>query len=204
MGVHFRTGHTAPHPRPMHNAVPRAFAPAAEPPEALRAAFRDLHGRRLHGYALLLTLGDRTRAARLAADALADGIAHLDDLRHPERAAAWLRSRVVHASRRMRPSEARISDRLQTLTDVGADAAVLAGMAALRHAERAALIAAHVERLDRRDVATIVGRDGQRLDRLLGRARVRYATGFASAVQAHSTPGPVTERVHDVAVRAMG
>jgi hypothetical protein len=36
----------------------------------LRAAFRDAHGARLSGFALLVTLGDQALAASLAADAL--------------------------------------------------------------------------------------------------------------------------------------
>ena len=67
--------------------------------EAMRAAFRELHGRRLHGFALLLTLGDRPSAARLASEALADGAMRVEELRHPERAAAWLRHRVVERAR---------------------------------------------------------------------------------------------------------
>ena len=65
----------------------------------MRDAFRELHGSRLHGFAQLLVLGDRHAAAKLASDALADGAARVDELRHPERAAAWLRRRVVERAR---------------------------------------------------------------------------------------------------------
>src|SRR5262245_49203152 len=86
---------------------------------ALRDAFRELHGRRLHGFALLLTLGDRAEAARLASDALDAGVARVDELRHPERAAAWLRRRVVD---RARVSRAVPPDAHAT-ADLGADSA---------------------------------------------------------------------------------
>src|SRR5690606_20820527 len=72
----------------------------APSPERLRAAFDELHGSRLHGFALLLTLGDRARAARLAGEALAAAEPRIDALRHPERAAAWLRAHVVRSSHR--------------------------------------------------------------------------------------------------------
>lgn len=176
---------------------------ADDPSEGMRAAFRDLHGRRLHGFALLLTLGDRSRAARLAADAMADGTAHIDELRHPERAAAWLRARVVRATRGMGRGGPRQGDRLQALSAIDADAGLLAGLTALGLVERAALIASSVERLDRRDVATIVGKDGSALDTLLSRARLRYARRFATAAPEGVPAGPVTERVREVAAKAM-
>src|SRR6187431_2709085 len=75
-------------------------------PDVLRAAFRELHGRRLHGFALLLTLGDRPGAARLASEALAAGAMRVDELRHPERAAAWLRHRLVDRARVGRAAQA--------------------------------------------------------------------------------------------------
>ena len=93
--------------RPNHNLEGRCRHPAnrarrseGAPPELMRAAFRDLHGTRLHGFALLVTLGDRAHAARLTrGDALAAGMAQAAALRHPERAAAWLRP-ASPASRR--------------------------------------------------------------------------------------------------------
>ncbi len=182
---------------------PEQRAPATPPPpDAVRAAFHDLHGRRLHGFALLLTLGDRPEAARRAADALAAGGRRVDELRHPERAAAWLRSQVVRAAPR-RSAGRRDPDAASDLGDIGADPAVLRGLSALKHAERAALIAASIERLDRRDVAVVVGRDGRALDRLLKRARLRYLD--AAPTDAHPvSDGPIAERIHAVARRTLG
>lgn len=176
---------------------------AADAPDLVRAAFRELHGRRLHGFALLLTLGDGPGAARLAADAIAAGAERVDELRHPERAAAWLRARVVASSHRLRPTPLRANERLALLADLGAEPAVVAGLSALTHAERAALLAATLERLDRRDVSTIIGKKGPALERLLGRARRRYAAAYAAASERRST-GPLTARLHAVAERALG
>jgi DNA-directed RNA polymerase specialized sigma24 family protein len=182
-------------PEPIENhRIPNA------PPDSARVAFRELHARRLHGFALLLVLGDRARAARLAADALAAAAERIDTLRHPERAAAWLRQHAVrHAGgeRASRPADPRV------LADLGADPGVIAALALLGPRERAALIASAVEGLDRRDVATIVGRNGATLDRLLRRARGRYVAGYAAVTPPSAGDGPLAARIHAVAERAM-
>ena len=170
------------------------------PPDDVRAAFRDLHGARLHAFALLLTLGDRSMAATLASESLAAGIARLDDLRHPERAAAWLRGRVVEEARGPRSQDRSIAE--AAISAVGADAAVLHALAALSRTERAALIASAIERLDRRDVGLIVNRSGAALDRLVRRARDRYAGAYA-APEPPAHGGPIVSHVHEVARRAL-
>ena len=173
--------------------------PPHPPAEAVRAAFRDLHGRRLHGFALLLTLGDRPAAARLASEALAAGAARIGELRHPERAAAWLRRRVVEEARSVRkqPGDSRV------LTELGADASVIASIAVLGRLERAALIASAIERLDHRDVAVVVGRDGSALDRLLRRGRERYLRAHAGTDPGEPPEGPIASHVHRLARRAL-
>jgi DNA-directed RNA polymerase specialized sigma24 family protein len=184
----------------------RATTPGETPPELVRAAFRDLHGTRLHGFALLLTLGDRTRAARLAGEAIAAGTARISELRHPERAAAWLRRRVARnverggrASRR-NPADARVA-----LEELGVDAAAFAGLSALSTRDRAALVADSIERLDRGDVATILGVDGARLDRLIRRVRQRYAEIVAGALDDEAAlHGRTARQVQAIAARALG
>ncbi len=182
----------------MSSIVPADPSPGP-PADVVRAAFKDLHGRRLHGFALLLTMGDRPAAARLASEALAAGTAHIEELRHPERAAAWLRRRIVERARvgRNGPTDPHI------LSELGADEAAVVAMAGLDRLERAALIASGVERLDRRDVATIVGRDATALDRLLRRARERYVRGHAATATVAPTDGPIATQVHAIARRAM-
>ena len=184
----------------------RAMTSAGTPPELVRAAFRELHGTRLHGFALLVTLGDRARAARLAGEALSAGSARTSELRHPERAAAWLRRRVTrNAERTGRRSRSRSAaqDRL-ALEELGADAAAFEGLAALTTRERAALVADSIERLGRGDVATIVGIDGARLDRLIRNVRGRYTATVTDALDdASATSGPTALRIQAIAARAL-
>ena len=172
--------------------------------EASAVAFRDLHGRRLHGFALLLTLGDRALAARLTADALAAGSARAHELRHPERAAAWVRAHVVdHMPRRHHapsPSEERAA-----CDPLDAEPAVVDGLAALGHRERAALIASAIERLEPGDVETVAGRRGHALERLLVRARRRYADAYATTplTSRRGDDGALVRRIRAVAARTM-
>ena len=183
-------------PAPIQNEQPSA--PSAD---LVHAAFRELHARRLHGFALLLVLGDRAQAAHLATGALAAANERVEALRHPERAAAWLRQHVVRHARRTRRGNRSVDPYL--LNDLGADAGVVAGLALLDLRDRAALIASAIERLDRRDVAAIVGRDGSALDRMLRRARERYIDGYIAVGPAPVTDGPLTARIHDLAQRSM-
>lgn len=187
----------------MDAAVPQEPGVVPAPSDVARIAFRELHGPRLHGFALLLTLGDRRRAARLAGDAIAEAGAHLSELRHPERAAAWLRARVVRTAASDR-TDLTSADRLAALADLGITAPALAGLAGLGWLERAGLIATAIERLDARDVATVVGRDGGRLESLLRHARQRYLAGATAAPDAlDGPPGPIGRRVAASAARTM-
>ena len=171
--------------------------------DAVRAAFRELHARRLHGFALLLMLGDRPAAARLASDALLAAGGHIDELRHPERAAAWLRARIVRMAGGTGRTVPRRIDRVDALDWLGVDTAVFAGLEALHLRERAALVAATIERLDRRDAATIIESDGQQFDRLMVRARRRYAAAYTAAAPDAMADGPLGARVRAIAQRAM-
>jgi DNA-directed RNA polymerase specialized sigma24 family protein len=188
---------------PLQTAPDRTSAmparPIRQPPDAVAAAFRELHGARLHGFALLVTLGDRSQAAGLASDALAAGVERLDELRHPERAAAWLRRRVVEGVHDRRSARHSANDR--TLDDIGADEQVMSALGALSRMERAALVSSSIERLDRRDVAHVVGRDGTALDRLLRRARTRYVDAYPA--QDAPTTGPIRTRIVEVAEQAL-
>jgi len=171
--------------------------------EALHDALRAIHAPSLHGFALLLTLGDRHRAAALTAAAFHAAEARAGELRHPERAAAWLRAHVVRRAGR-RDSAIDADERMAALGPIGVTSPVLAGLASLDRDERAAIIATWAERIDRRDVATIVGRDGDRLDNLLRRARARFLDGHAAAPTDGSPPsGPLADAVRSAAARAM-
>lgn len=189
----------------MTQASPVSATSDSSAPEAtMREAFLELHGRRLHGFALVLTLGDRGLAARLTADALAAGAARIPGLRHPERAAAWLRYQVLRSMPRrhhgVSPAEERAA-----LEPLGAGPAVADGLAALKARERAALIAADVERLDLRDVETIVAASGPGLERMLARARRRYLNAHAAVpiVPDADEEGSLVRRIRAVAARTM-
>ncbi|HYM51947.1 MAG TPA: hypothetical protein VEW45_00510 [Candidatus Dormibacteraeota bacterium] len=178
--------------------------------DLLRAAFRDLHGARLHGFALLVSLGDRPRAARAAAEALAEGIRRSAELRHPERAAAWLRARALESLRQSasQRSETADGERRASLRELGAADAVYDGLAALRIRERAALIATALERFDPIDVETIVGMANGSSRRLAARARERYLRAVATSLSADpldAMPGAeLAARVRAVAERTIG
>jgi DNA-directed RNA polymerase specialized sigma24 family protein len=190
----------------MHAASATRPAPVGgRDPQMIQAAFRNLHGSRLHGFALLVTLGDRSLAARLAAEALAAGAPRAAELAHPERAAAWLRKRVVDGARRERPSRGVSSDaRRIALEELGVDATAFAALDTLGVRDRAAMVAATVERLDERDVATIVGVEGGRLKRLLRRARRRAIAVPTPPDQEPTQDGPIAARVREITTRTLG
>lgn len=169
----------------------------------LRAAFLELHGRSLHGFALLLTLGDLERAAALSGRALGAGISRVHELRHPERAAAWLRAHVLRAAGRPRGSGTS-RPRPGAMNGLGANAAVAAGLSRLPLRERAALIATSIEQLDERDVAVIVRRDGARLRHLLATARRRYLAGYLAAAPEEPAGGPLTDRLEEIGRQTIG
>jgi DNA-directed RNA polymerase specialized sigma24 family protein len=202
---------TAPHHTQSPRIAPRAPSSRSDPDATRlaeeRAAFRELHAARLHGFALILALGDRTRAARLAFDAIEAGAELHAELRHPERAAAWLRARVLAAYRPDRPSSPSVqAGRLAALEQIGIDdQRVAIALAALAPKDRAALVADQVERFDALDTATIVGRSGRRLARLIVHARLRYANAFAAQEPGSVGfgDGPLAERVRAIAARAM-
>lgn len=175
-------------------------SPQRPPPELLRAAFRELHGRRLHGFTLLLTLGDRMQAVRLSSEALSAGAQRIPALRHPERAGAWLRAHVARraqtasnastASNAANASaNASAHDRREALADLGLTEAAQAGLAVLDGTARAVLIAETVERFRALDVATIAGLRESQFDSTRATARRTY---FQAATGAGATD-PVRE-----------
>lgn len=161
--------------------------------DAMRASFATLHGQRLHGFALLLVLGDELRARELAAASVTAGMGNVLALRHPERAAAWLRADVLRRARRSRPAASHGGEALQRLNASGA---ALDALAALDMTSRAVVIAADVERLEMRDVNTIVARSPSSGARLLSNARRRYVAAFRGPAVAD---GPLARRIAGIA-----
>jgi DNA-directed RNA polymerase specialized sigma24 family protein len=140
-----------------------------------RAPFRDLHGASLHGFTLLLTLGDRPLAASIAAGALAEGVRRVDELRHPERAAAFLRRQAVRTARRI-PGAGALgrSVRMAALRELGTREPVIASLEGLSLEQRAAIVASAVEGFSPVDTAVILGRDLASTRRVVRTARRRY------------------------------
>jgi hypothetical protein len=175
-----------------------------------RAIFRDAHGRRLHGFTLLVALGDQEWATRAAAEALNEGARRAADLQHPERAAAWLRASALKSLSGWTPQRSYTSDRTRrgVLRGMGVANAVYDGLAALSVRERAALIATSVERFEPLDVETILGRSNGASRRLVARARQGYLAKVTTSA-AFTDIGPVpggalAEMVRQGAERAMG
>ena len=177
--------------------------------DLLRAAFRDLHGARLYGFALLVALGDRARAAQAASTALAAGAQRAAELRHPERAAAWLRRRALQELQRTRASRHMTTvERHATLVGIGAEEPAIAALDELTQVRRAALVAGLVERFALTDVATILGTDLVGAHRALSGARREYLTATSQWMQALPSAampgGAIADRVDLVASRAVG
>ncbi|MEX2136738.1 MAG: hypothetical protein WEB29_07265 [Chloroflexota bacterium] len=187
------------------------FQPAPAQDDALlAAAFRELHGARLHGFAILVTLGDRQPAERAAGFALAAGAEQAAALRHPERAAAWLRARVLRglSQRRSVTRSTSLEARRTALAPLGLDEVVYRGLAALSVNARAALVASAIERFDPIDVETILDAAPATTRHAVAGARnryLRYATRASDdeADAALDEPtGELASRVQRVAKRA--
>jgi len=161
-------------------------------------AFVELHGERLHGFALLVTLGDRTLAGTLTAEALANGAERIEQLRHPERAATWLRAKLTRAARQpawghQRPGQ---PERRNALRKLGVDPATYDALASLDVRSRAVL-AATVEGFAPADVHEVAGSDAR-----VRRARRDYLTAYLAASRTRNTQparGALTARVQAAA-----
>ena len=181
-------------------------------PESLREAFRHLHGSRLHGFALLVSLGDARHAERAASEALASGEARASSLRHPERAAAWLRAQVVPKMRRShRPDRMDAAARRGALRGLSVDEPAFDGLAALDFDARVAFVATSIERFAPLDIETILGAGPAATHRAIERARQRYLSVVAGLPEGDGPPpsagsdleGELGRRVRMVAERAI-
>lgn len=170
---------------------------------SLHDAFVELHGDRLHGFALIVTLGDRSLAGTLTAQALARGLGRISELRHPERAATWLRASLARSAEgpawgHQRPSDTERRVALQTLA---VDPATYDALASLDVPGRAAIAAAAVERFVPADVNEIVGSADRVRD-----ARRDFMTAYLAAAQTRHAPPPsgaLADRVRNRAARVL-
>jgi hypothetical protein len=174
----------------------------------LRAAFRDAHGARLNGFARLVTLGDVAMAGSLAADALDEGARLADELRHPERAAAWLRGRVLRKAprgswRRGGPSQ---DERRATLAALGVDDESYDVIQRFSAAQRAALVAGVVEGLSPLDLELVLGTGAASARRRLTDTRRLFLERRANAseLSAMPEPGSLGHRIRTIADSALG
>jgi len=184
-------------------------APSQYDDATLAAAFRELHGARLHGFAMLVSLGDRRSAERAAGFALAAGASQAAALRHPERAAAWLRARTLrdlHEQRWLNRSTP-VDTRRAELEALGVGDAVYRGLAGLGMDARAALVASAIERFDPIDVETILRAAPAAARHAVAQARNRYLQFTSRGLEgADADPvepaGEIARRVEGVATRA--
>ncbi len=189
-------------------------APSATEPDG--ESFREVYGPRLLGFALLVTLGDEPLAARLAADALAADDVLSAELSRPARTAALLRRAVLRMATHRQAdlefdqvilgmnSPVPPVDGPAALEWLGVDARAFAALSVLDMRQRAAIVATFVERLAKRDVATIVELDGARLERLVQDGLRRAISAGAASQPDQSTPdGPVVRRTRRIAARTL-
>jgi hypothetical protein len=177
----------------------------------LAAAFRDMHGPRLHGFAKLITLGDERAAERAAGRALEAGAERAAALRHPERAAAWLRARTLHELNRWLRGGRSIpaSTRRQALAALGVDDGVYEALAPMPVRARAALVASAIERFEPIDIETILDAGPAATRRAVANARDRYLRsvrsepGQTAEERAPNPDGELARRVMAVVSRAM-
>lgn len=170
----------------------------------LRAAFRDLHGPHLHGFALLVTLGDRPLAAQLAADALGEGTRRAAELTHPERAGAWLRGIVTRRARRSRGLGPGREERRAALTGLGVDRATFDTLAEMTPVERATLVAGAIERFDARDLELVLGTGPASVHRQAAAVRRRFLERRAAKSTTESLAEPLlAHRIGEIAERAL-
>jgi hypothetical protein len=159
---------------------------------------------------MLVTLGDRQAAELVAGFALVAGANQAAALRHPERAAAWLRARTLHTlhQRRSITRKVPIDARRATLATLGVDEAAFRGLAALNLDARAALVASAIERFDPIDIETILDASPAAARHAAAEALDRYvrhaeATQPAERDEPDDSPtGELASRVRDVANRA--
>jgi hypothetical protein len=158
---------------------------------------------------MLVTLGDSRLAERTAGFALAAGASQAAALRHPERAAAWLRARTLRTLRERRwfRRSPTADERRATLAPLGVDEAAYRGLAALDLNARAALVASSIERFDPIDVETILDAAPAAARRIVAEARKRYLRFAGGAAGGGPAPmdepmGELAGRVQKVAARA--
>lgn len=175
--------------------------PLGDPVEET-AAVRDIHEARLHGFALLITHGDRPAAAHLANAVMEAYRSPSPTTAHPERTAAVLRADLLRRARRLRRSTIDDEERHAALGALNVDASAVEALRALGVTARAALVAADIEQFTPEDVALILNMSPAAARRAVRHARRQY-------IAMHPGPppgvvGPLRTRIAKVAGRTFG
>jgi DNA-directed RNA polymerase specialized sigma24 family protein len=165
-----------------------------------------VHGARLYGFALLVAAGDAGSARRAAAEVLDAGAAQAATLRHPERAAAWLRRRALLALRRGSDHRAMSEAARQgAVANLGVGIPAYRALRSLALEHRAAVVASAVEGLSSLDVATILGASPERSRRMVADGLKRYLAAVAPALSSDPSPGgELATRIRAMANQALG
>jgi len=176
----------------------------AEDAEQLQAASWDADAARLHGFALLLTVGDAPRAAAAAIAALEAGAEHAES-QDSDQAAAWLRREVIGELRRTWPTPyLPPHERHAVLSRMGATDALISSLEGMSAERRAALVVGSIERMPMADVASTLDTDLGDAYRAVEGARLEYLTTATrmTALGPAASPGPLAQRIGDIQARA--
>ena len=185
--------------------------PGLDPPsDDMRAAFRELHWSVACTASRCCSRSATGRAPRGSRRiALAAGAERVDELRHPERAAAWLRRRVVRSKLGASPPTARRIERRRALLELGVRRGGWSPRStALEPRSRGPRWSPPtVERLDRRDVGRSSGARDRPLEPALLRTRREYGSAGIRRDPRRSRRAMARSRRHggtNLARRAMG
>ncbi|HKO32900.1 MAG TPA: hypothetical protein VJY85_04045 [Candidatus Limnocylindria bacterium] len=176
----------------------------AEDAEQLQAASWGAHAARLHGFALLLTVGDEPRAAAAAIAALEAGALRAES-QDSGQAAAWLRREVIGELRRTWPTPyLPPHERHAVLGRMGATDALISSLEGMSAERRAALVVASIEGMPMADVATTLDTDLGDAYRAVEGARLDYLTTAArmTASGPAAGKGPLAQRINEIRARA--
>ena len=177
----------------------------AEDAEQLQAASWDAHAARLHGFALLLTVGDQPRAASAAIAALEAG-AERAASQDSDQAAAWLRREVIGELRRTWPTpQLQPEERHAVLHRMGVADPLISSLEGMSAERRAALVVSTIEGMAMADVANTLDTDLGDAYRVVEAARLDYLTTTlqVTAPGRTETPGPLARRISEIQARAI-
>ncbi len=184
---------------------------------AAERAFVEEHGARLHGFALLLALGDVQAAGAAARSALEAGSRRAGRGDIPGAPDGWLRQRLLGAihpplsqlQRIFNREEPVGQDRRNVLRDLGVSDVALEGLIALSPVERAAVVAVGVEGTDAVGLRRVLNLGPAASQRVARRGFRHYFAAADAILQEkpwarREQTGDVAKQVSEVAETASG